>query len=487
MRAKLRIGDIPRANAAVALGVVGISLAWLAQPLRGGDTGPLMAGTETLGDCLARLDLFLCAQTTPIGPWPVLQYVPDLIAHAAGASIDGRVRVLAILSGLGVAGAVAAAWVALRRLGVPEWRWAFLLVVAAGPALAYGSSTWGEMLGAGLLTVFVAAALLRVAPFLVGLAAFGAGLTKETGYPFVIALGLVALLLARQRARAPIRPQVIAVLVGVAAAVAASGALNLIRFGTPRNAYYLDPGLRTTTAGHFFELMAGLVVAPNGGIVFFWPSAFILVALLVGLPLAAALRGTMAWRDAWAAVALLAVVGGLLAGLASWWAPFGWWAWGPRLSLPWVFSLLLLALAAFGERLTPVAARVLASAAGFAGVAVLVVLAALPHVGFLWHPETVGDFFFVSQTAVCPGGGPPPTPEYYACLHEEMWTRPPIWLDALAGLRRLEGVATLAAVVLVAVGSLAALRREVIAKAAEHAASAPSVEERADVVPDVST
>ena len=32
----------------------------------------------------------------------------------------------------------------------------------------------------------------------------------------------------------------------------------------------------------------------------------------------------------------LQVVRRLIAGLASWFSPFGWWAWGPRLSLPWV-------------------------------------------------------------------------------------------------------------------------------------------------------
>jgi hypothetical protein len=54
---------------------------------------------------------------------------------------------------------------------------------------------------------------------------------------------------------------------------------------------------------------------------------------------------------------------------------------------------LLLALAAFGSMLTPFVARALTSLAGLVGVAVLVVLVALPHVGLLGRPETVGEFF----------------------------------------------------------------------------------------------
>jgi hypothetical protein len=463
-----RVLRLPRtavwARVAVALGLAGIVVAWLAQPVVGGDTAPLMAGTEALGHCLAALDLVSCKQTTPIGPFPALQYAPDLVADAgAELSQDSRIRVLAVLSGMGVAAAVAAAWIVLRRLGCPEWRWGFLLVAVSGPVLAYGSSTWGEMLAAGLLTLFVAAALLPAHPVLVGIAAFGASLTKETGYPFVIGLGLVSLLLARKRTEKAIRRHLLFGAVGVVLAFSASSAFNLLRFGTPKNAYYLDPALQTSSVERFFELVAGLFVAPNGGILFFWPIACLVVGLLVAIPALRALRRVTSWREAWPSLALIAIMAGIVGGLAAWWAPFGWWAWGPRLGLPWVLPILLLALAAFGSTLTPFVARLLASRAGLIAVASLAVLVALPHVGFLWHPEVVGDFFFFHQTSVCPGGGPPPTPAYYACLREEMWTRHPIWLDALSGLKSAEGVATALAVTVVSIGCLVLFRRD-----AEH-------------------
>jgi hypothetical protein len=449
------------ARVAVVLGLAGIVVAWLAQPVAGGDAGPLMAGTESLGRCLGALDLLSCSQATPIGPYPVLQYAPDLVVDAgAELSDDSRIRVLALLSGAGVAAAIGAAWIVLRRIGCPEWRWVFVLVAVCGPAIAYGSSTWGEMLAAGLLTIFVAAALLPAHPVLLGLAAFGASLTKETGYPFVLALGLVALFLARTRTGQQIRRHLILGAAGVALGVAVASTLNLIRFGTPTNAYYLDPDLRTSTVEWFFELAAGLFVAPNGGIVFFWPVACIVVGLLVTLPAVRAWRHVTSWHDAWPSLALIAIVAGIVAGLAAWWSPFGWWAWGPRLSLPWVLPILLLALAAFGGTLTPLAARLIASRAALITVGSLVVVAALPHVGFLWHPEVVGNFFFFHQTAVCPGGGPPPTPAYYDCLREEMWTRHPIWLDALSGLRSTAGLATAVAVASVSVGCLVLFRRE---------------------------
>ena len=447
------------AGAAVAVGVLGIVLVWLARPQRGGDTGPLLTGTEAVVRCLRGLDLVDCRAGGPIDPFPTLQHLPDVIAHALGSSVDGRVRVLALLSAVGVVAAVAAGWVVLRRVGCPEWRWVFLLVAATGLPLAYGNTTWGEMLATGLLTLLVAAALLPASPVLVGLAAFAAGLTKETGYPFVAALGVIALLIARARTGRPIRRQLWLAGAGLALAIAVGSALNVVRFGTPRNAYYLDPALRTTTIGWFGELAVGLFVAPNGGIVLFWPLATLLVAVLLGHALVRALR-TGQWNVAWPALALVAVVLALTVGLAAWWAPFGWWAWGPRLSLPWVLPILLLAMTAYGRGLTAIAAAVLRPAWALVGTAVLIVVVALPHVGLLWRPETIGDFFFRTTTAVCPGGGPPPTTAYYDCLRERMWTRHPILLDALSGVDTAGGIGTTVLVSLVAVGCLLRFRDE---------------------------
>ena len=148
----------------MAVGALGIAVAWIAKPERGGDTGPLLTGTEALAECLRDLDFVACRAHGLIDPFPALQHLPDLIAHAVGLSVDDRVRVLALLSLVGLAAAVAAGWAVMRRVGCPEWRWIFLLAAATGPPLAYGNTTWGEMLAAGLLTLFVAAALVPARP-----------------------------------------------------------------------------------------------------------------------------------------------------------------------------------------------------------------------------------------------------------------------------------------------------------------------------------
>ena len=259
------------------------------------------------------------------------------------------------------------------------------------PSRAADPRVWqhdlGRELAAGLLTLVVASTLLRAHPVLVGLVSLGAGLSKETSYPFVLALAVIGLLLARRRTGRPIRPHVVAVVAGLVLAVLVASALNLIRFGSPRNTHYLDDDFRTPTVGRMLEFAAGLFISPNGGIVPFWPIASVLVALLLAIPIVCTIRSRAAVRETWPALALAALIAALVLGFALWWVPFGWVAWGPRLSLPWVLPILLLALVAFARLLRPLVARAVGSALALSFTCGTTVVLT-PHVGLLWRYET---------------------------------------------------------------------------------------------------
>ncbi len=157
----------------VLLGSLVLTGVWLARPVLGIDTLPLLRGTDMLATCLGELDLVDCAAARPMDPYPALQHLPDLLAHAVlGLGDGGRVRVLAWLGVGAIVASVAAAWRVLARYDLADWRWLFLLVVATGPVIAYGNTAWGEMLASGLVTLLVATVLLQSHPVLVGLAAF---------------------------------------------------------------------------------------------------------------------------------------------------------------------------------------------------------------------------------------------------------------------------------------------------------------------------
>ena len=451
----------------VAASLTWLGLVWISRPILGSDTTALLRGARYLADCLADGSLVGCGytgevdedgHTSPIGPYPLLQYPVALVAQAVGATPFQRAIVLAVCSVLAFAGAVAMTWLVLARVGLKAWWWGVLLVALSGPLLVYANATWGEMLASALLVCLVATTVLRLHPALIASAAFAAALTKETGYPYVAALGFLGLWLARRRTGAPLLPHLAWGAAGLAAGAAAASAFNVLRFGSALNTDYLRSQYRAPDAGTVIESAVGLVVAPNGGMLFFWLSATVLMAAIFLVPLYQTLSRRGQAEDAWIAVSLAAILVAIVLSLALWWAPFGWNAWGPRLTLPWVWPLLLLGLVSFGDQLGIAVARFLAARWRFVLTAIVLVITTLPHIGFLWRPETTRLFFFAETAACQPTARAPDSPGYYACLHEQMWTRKPILVDALSGLTTGGGLLTMLAVIAALVGCLAQLR-----------------------------
>jgi hypothetical protein len=433
-------------------------------PWVGGDTPFVLDGSNALLTCLSHHDYNACGYTgklnfwglmTPIGYWPLLQHIPDVISIELGAnSHPARTRILALLSVIGFVGAVTLAWVVLTRIRQRAWFWGFLFIALSSPLITYARTTVGEVLASGLLVGLVAATALQASPWLVGLAAFGACITKETSYPFVIVLGLLGLVLARRRSGRPIRGQVIGGLAGTAVAFTLASLLNVVRFGSIWNTNYLDSHFRTPGVGRTVEYAASLIVSPSGGILVFWLSASVVIVAACLLPFVSRSER----RDVVPALVLLAVSAGLVLGLASWWTPFGWTSYGPRLSLPWILPLVLMALVAYGEPLARLAAKLLAPTWGLLAVFVVVFALTLPHIGEMWRPNSTYGFFAQVQNCKAPWNGS--VAGWHSCQHELIWNVRPQGLYALHGLRTTGGVFTAIVVGLGLLGSLLLLRRE---------------------------
>jgi hypothetical protein len=433
---------------------------WIARPFVGGDTPFVLDGTNAFLTCLSNHDFDACGFTgelnywglmSPIGWWPLLQHVPDLISIGLGA--DGhpaRNRVLASLSVAGVVGTVGLARVVLKRFGHPAWFWGFLAIVLSGPILAFGRQTAGEMLAMGLLVGLVAATLLQAHPAVIGVAALLACWTKETSYPFVAALGLLGLVLARQRTGRPIRSHVIGGAAGMAVAIVTASFFNFVRFGSVLNTNYLDEQLRTPGVARKLEYALGVLVSPSGGLFVSWPAASFLVLAACVVPL---VRSSPRSAYARPALVLIAVSAVLAVGFASWWTPFGWSGYGPRLQLPWVLPLVLVALVAYGEALATLARRLLTPAWGLLLVFAVALACVLPHIGYMWDHESLGGFFR-QQQPLCDAPWRGGVEKWHDCQHRQMWLDRPMPLYTLDGLGTPGGAATS---VIVALGLAASL------------------------------
>jgi hypothetical protein len=456
---------------AASLVVVGISFAflvvfWVALPWVYGDTPFVLDGTNAFLTCLSNRDFSACGYTgklndaglmTPVGDWPLMQHVPDLISIGLGA--DGhpaRTRVLELLSVFGVVASVVVGWIVLARSRLTPWFWAFMVAVLSSPLLWYTRTTAGEALATGLLVCFVGATVLPAHPAVVALVTVGAAWTKETSYPFLIALGILGLVLAARRTGTSIRRQLIWGGIGLGLGILAASLFNVVRYGKVISPNFFEADLHTPGVVRKVENAAGVLFSPSGGMFVFWPAASVIV--LAACVVAFRRRHGVDVRPA---IVLLAVILGLTLGFASWWTPFGWSAIGPRLALPWGLPLVLLALVAYGNTLRPFVVRLLAPPWRLLLVFGVVLAFTLPNIGATWRPNATGAFF-AQQQPPCDAPWRGGVEKWSRCQHQQMWFDRPMPLYGLRGLSSPGGAVTTAVVALGLLGCLVLLRGELL-------------------------
>lgn len=413
------------------LGAAALARVMARQLFLDGDTQDLLQCADGVRACLSEGRWSGCAEA---GKWPLLQYGPALLTRLAGGSLEDAGRVLCYLSLASFFGLLAVTWrtLAVRSRPVAV---AAVLVLASGLLFHYATRSFGEMVATFAAAALAAAWLRRRGPGLVALLAFITGLTKETAFPFIALLGATCVavhhapgmpwreLLRAERGR----------LVGSAAAVALSGVLsatfNLFRFGSPINTRYLLEASWAPPVRVQLEHFVALWVAPNAGLLFFWP---FLVVLLAALPVAVARQGRRGGtRPSWLPLLGMAALLGLLCALLSrWWAPFGWWAWGSRLVLPWLPAALLVLLYAYAEAAGSLVRPLVATPARAALLALALAVGSVPHLVSIYRSNELLNALFV-EPGECPG---PDLPERYdqawRCLRTQAWTHPSPLLHA---------------------------------------------------------
>ena len=280
------------AAVSVAMFVALLVAFWVPRtPSIGPDTLVLENGAKTALHCLRSGQLSNCGRSpedraqapysliSAVGPFVILQYPVAVGLLELGLSDHQVYRALSLLSIVAFLGTLLLFSLVPFRLGRAEWAPILVLVFLSGPFLHYGYATWGEMLGAFFLVAFVAAAVRPSHWLVIASTAWLAGLTKETAAPFVIALGVVALLVAGQTVRSA-RGRLVGLVLGASLALVTNALFNVFRYGTVTNQEYLHGyggHIPAVPLGQRVINFIGLLGAPNGGIALFWPSAFVLL------------------------------------------------------------------------------------------------------------------------------------------------------------------------------------------------------------------
>ncbi|MFL5893554.1 MAG: hypothetical protein ACJ76Z_00410 [Thermoleophilaceae bacterium] len=386
------------------------------------DTYDVVNGTGPLDRCLHHGVFSNCeSHYGRVAEFPLLQYLPTLAAKRLGSSRADALRNLIVLSAASFLGLLALLALVGRRAGAAAGAPLLVLVGLAGMLVWYSEWGFAESLAA-LLTLLVAcAAIWRWPPAVAALLTLVAGISKEPAPPLLVALALLALSGSfDQRARRTF----IGVVIGAALAVMANTGFNVFRYGTLYNAWYAQPGFATPGVGLKAGFFAALGVSPNGGILWFWPTAVGLIAVTV---IAGRRAGAHPARIYGPAIlpASLALV------FATRHSPFGWSAWGPRYFVPWLPAIAAVGWTMFPRHSAEVLRGLARRPLAWAACGLVVIVLSVPQVNAFRDVWVAFDGFTEPGCEVKINVPAPYNPHYYSCVERLAWTHPPLLAKAL--------------------------------------------------------
>ncbi len=396
-----------------------------------------------------------------ISPFPLMQYLIAVPMRAVGFGVDSTLHTLILIDFAALLLSLVLAWRIARRLGLDVWAPVLVLALVISPLLWYSTVAYGEVLAGALLLLPVYAVLAKWPRWALVAAVTAACLSKETSPPFVLGLVVLAVLSLPMLGDdqesghvGTLRPVAIPVVIGLVVGTSLNAAFNVFRYRSLSNYTYTSLAPKITL-GRTISNLRSLAIHPDFGLLWFWPAA--IVVMLVGLVAAA----RHPWPRGWRALVPLGVPALLVAnqiGLAVWNTPFGGIAWGPRLSLPLVVPLVVLAAVVVGARGEAVVSRLVRSAWVWP-VGLLIVAGGLPQIGWLRAAPILHRYFL--HRTYCR----PPTPPGYASraqfCHE--WVtggRIPILLDGLHTVATPLGAVAAVAVCGTVIGLLSLARSE---------------------------
>jgi hypothetical protein len=452
-------------------------------PIQGGDTPPLAESSRALVGCVKAGVWSNCRGVDRFG---LQQHLVGMLFAWKGFDDKGIVTSLALVNL--VVSVVLVVLLMNSTTVTRSGRRLALLALLLGPSLAYSISSFGEALSVAVDCALVLALARRSRPWLVAVLAAYACTSRETAVFSVLLIG-AAVLVARETRnsdgfergaevdalhRRPWwtvdRPAALGLLLGCISGVGLNVLFNLWRYGEIGNRVYDNPIFRTPGWGLKFKAAAAVWVSPGGGAFTYW---FLGALLAVGVPLVALLS-----RDRRRIAAGILILLGLAiqtAVLSAWWAPFGWYAWGPRLLLPTLAMTLVAVAAVFHRELLAASGWLRQHPWSIVVLVGLSLVSAAANLGFLIDPAGTMQWFYMPHTAACPRFPDflAARSHYYDCAHGVMtWRiRGSLWTFGAKLIWSRDGLLLMgcALIVVAALLDLAPPRQAAIPPARVHA------------------
>ena len=334
------LNDILSKNIALSYTAILAILAFTFHIDSSGDTVALANGLDFALSCLSSSPMrFPCGEA--VVHFPIFQYLIGAPFELLGITNSATLVYLF--------GVMSVAWSFIAA--VTFWRIGYIssgraggalgfLILLSGYLLVYMTSSFNEAASFTLFALLALSVISRWRILFISLIAFACTITKEVAFPFVLYFMLLSFITIELRGVKTLTLKHLSVnflfkykvaIGSVFAGVAVNLLFNYFRFGSVKNLSNLDPLLLTPWifVPDFFSY---LFISPAGGLIFTWFS----LCIFITLPTAFLIRDrAKIWIISFA---LLGIIVANL-GLARWFSPFGWYAWGPRLTLPFLGSI----------------------------------------------------------------------------------------------------------------------------------------------------
>jgi hypothetical protein len=328
----------------------------------------LLRGASQITRCVNDGDIPRCHS----GVWSVsffalAQYLPAMLLNSLALGGDLGLQALTWISYVAFVGVIAIIWIVCSARSGRGAAALGVVAVLSSQMLFYADGAWGEPLAALLIAVFAACLLTGARAWMIALAFVMAGVTKDVAPLLLLMLAAAALAPGwADLESARRRVTLIALATGLAGAVALNASFNYFRFGHLVNQVYGDAASQRVDLGAWPGKVLAAVASPNAGVIAGWPVAVILIATVAAVSVSRASGGR---RLIAAAPALF--LAAVLVGFSGYFAPFGWFAWMNRFTVPWIPAIVMVSLAAD----PPAARAALRQLSGSAATAIIAVVA----------------------------------------------------------------------------------------------------------------
>lgn len=404
-----------------------------------GDTAALLQGARGMYDCLLRGQYSGCT----IVHFPLSQFLPNLLLIRLGFTDAEIHHWLAYFSFWAFLGHLLLIYYLVATHLSKSAALIILAVFLSGYDIWYSRSSFNEMMASLWILTFVVACLKRWPPIVIVLLFFLAGITKEVSPPFLLVMGWLALYRFRWLPVKADLPWVIALLLGFAVAIAANVGFNYFRYAQFYNVMLQAPHFIVPSFEIWLSYFLALWAAPNGGLVFAWTTWCLLALILFAL----VIRENLNTPRELLLINFLPflVFGGLLiilhVGLAKWWSSFGWMAWGPRLTFPYLAGLLILVVYFYKEPMLIITHAMVSNPYRVMIASLVLAILSVPHILLLVHPSTLFGMLFAPMEDFPRYTNPDPANPIVSWklfamgTHEGYWVRESIFLRSFQLLK----------------------------------------------------